>query len=331
MTATANPAASAIVFVAMYVGAIGDNAPIRPSTITWMSDAVAERRKDSERRGYYTAAMKKEKDVISFCDAIGVQRGPIWYANNSREPVRDESIDALINNGAVLNIRTHLSTNSPLARYTLAPDFAALLVPEMTGSALHEAIAKWQKTHLTPTGRRRAQLRRDPALNDESVHVHLPGAGIRTLHPGPSSVILKGVAEQFSTHLKQPNVLFISQPGEKVNLIDGHALESMGITVNKSALLPDCLMADLAPDHDEVWFIEAVFSGGVITNERKESLLAWAASQGLSPERCRFLSAFESRTHPEAKKALPMLADGTFAWFNDEPEHLLIWDSINLD
>ncbi|GFE15725.1 restriction endonuclease [Streptomyces glebosus] len=331
VTATANPAASAIVFVAMYVGAIGNNAPIRPSTVTWMSDAVAERRTDTERRGYYRAAMRGEKGVVSFCEGAEVERGKIWYANNSREPVRDESIDALIDNGAVLNIRTDLSTNSPLARYTLDDGFAALLSPDLAGDELHAAITRWSTTHLSPTGRRRAQLRRDPSLNSESVPVNLPGAGVRTLHPGASSWILKGVAEEFSTRLREPNVLFISQPGEKVNLLDGRALEAMGISVDQANLLPDCLMADLDDERDEVWFIEAVFSGGEITNERKQSLLAWADLQGLSAEKCRFLSAFESRTHAEARRALPTLADGSFAWFSDEPEYLLTWDSVGFD
>jgi hypothetical protein len=331
VTATANPAASAVAFVAMYVGAIGEHAPIRPSTVTWMSDAVAAKRTEAERRAYYRAAMRGEKEVASFCDEITVERGKIWYANNSREPVRDESIDALINNGAVLNIRTDLSTNSPLARYTLDPEFAALLSPDLVGEQLEQAVEQWRSTHLSPTGRRRAQLRRDPARNSKSVPVNLPGAGVRQLHPGASSWILKGVAEQFSAHLREPNVLFISQPGEKVNMLDGQALKAMGLAVDQTTLLPDCIMADLDPERDEVWFVEAVFSGGEITNERKESLLAWAAAQGLSPEKCRFLNAFESRTHSEAKRALPMLADGSFAWFSDEPERLLAWDSIGSD
>ncbi|MFJ6945538.1 BsuBI/PstI family type II restriction endonuclease [Streptomyces wuyuanensis] len=328
MTSTANRAASAIVFVAMYVGAIGDRKPIRPSTVTWMSDAVAERRSDADRRGYYRAAMTGEKAVEAFCDQIGVTRGKIWYANNSREPVRDESIDALINNGAVLNIRTDLSTNSPLARYVLNPDFAALFSPDLNDLEFGDAVARWRDAHLSVTGRRRAQLLRDPARNSESVSVTLPGADTRTLHPGPSSLILKGVAEEFSKHLQQPNILFISQPGEKVNLLDGRDLEAMGIPVDQNSLLPDCLMADLDDGRDEVWFIEAVFSGGEITNERKASLLAWATSHGLRAEQCRFLSAFESRTHSEARRALSTLADGSFAWFRDEPGYVLAWDVI---
>jgi hypothetical protein len=40
VTYTANPAAAAIAFAAMYVGAINHAQPIRPTTVTWMSGFV---------------------------------------------------------------------------------------------------------------------------------------------------------------------------------------------------------------------------------------------------------------------------------------------------
>ncbi|MFJ4861421.1 BsuBI/PstI family type II restriction endonuclease [Streptomyces sp. NPDC088748] len=327
VTATANPAASATVFVAMYVGAIGGQRPIRPSTVTWMSDAVAGRREEAQRRAYYTAAMRGEKYVTELCLGAEIKRGKIWYANNSREPVRDESIDALIKHGAI-QVRTEIATTSPRPRYTLEPGFAALLAPSLSGSELEDAITEWRSTHLTPTGRRRASLLRDPALSSDSIEVQLPGAGTRTLHPGASSWILKGVVEKFAASLVEPNVLFISQPGEKVNLLDGKALKDMGLEVDQATLLPDCLMADLAPSRDEFWFIEVVASDGPVTEERRQALIDWATAHGLEAEKCRFLTAFESRTASEAKKSLPVLAHGSYAWFANEPDGLLSWDEL---
>ncbi|MFF6801120.1 BsuBI/PstI family type II restriction endonuclease [Streptomyces sp. NPDC012616] len=332
VTYTANPAAAALAFTAMYVGAVDNVHPIRPTTVTWMSDAVAAHREDEERKAYYTAAISKagEKAVKDLCTASEYDRGDSWYANNSREPVRDESINALKENGAIL-VLTDIPTTSARPRYTLEPGFAALLSPELTGDDLTDAIAQWQATHLTPTGRRRAALLSDPSRSAGSVVVHLPGGGTRTLHPGASSLILKGVVEQFAiAKLQLPNVIFISQSGEKVNLLDGKGLDDMGLHVDQALLLPDCIIADLAEDKDEIWFIEVVATDGPITEKRKQDLLDWATSQNHPAERCRFLTAFQSRTSSAAKKALPQLAGGSHAWFANEPEGLLSWDDLDL-
>ncbi|MGW3723198.1 BsuBI/PstI family type II restriction endonuclease [Streptomyces sp. NPDC005133] len=333
VTYTANPAAAATVFTAMYVGAIDNVHPIRPTTITWMSNAVADHRDDTHRKAYYAAAISSagEKAVRELCAAAGYNRGDSWYANNSREPVRDESIKALKENGAIL-VLTDVPTTSARPRYTLEPGFAALLAPELTGEELAAAIVQWQGSHLTPTGRRRASLLSDPSRSTDSITVNLPGGGTRTLHPGASSRILKGVVEQFAvTRLQLPNVIFISQSGEKVNLLDGQGLSDMGLQVDQALLLPDCIIADLAADRDDIWFIEVVATDGPITEKRKQDLLAWATSQNHPAERCQFLTAFESRTASAAKKSLPQLASGSHAWFSNEADGLLTWDELALD
>jgi hypothetical protein len=297
-----------------------------------MSDAVSEHRDNEARKAYYTAAISKagERAVKDMCATAEYDRGEPWYANNSREPVRDESIKALKENGAML-VLTDVPTTSARPRYTLEPGFAALLAPNLTGDELSQAIAQWQATHLTPTGRRRAALLSDPSRSADSVTIHLPGGGTRILHPGTSSLILKAVVEQFAiARLEAPNVLFISQSGEKVNLLDGKGLSDMGLHVDQSLLLPDCIIADLAEDKDEIWFIEIVATDGPITEKRKQDLLEWATAQNHPAERCRFLTAFESRTASAAKKALPQLARGSHAWFADEQDGLLSWDELDL-
>ncbi|HZD14495.1 MAG TPA: hypothetical protein VE196_05080 [Pseudonocardiaceae bacterium] len=61
---------------------------------------------------------------------------------------------------------------------------------------------------------------------------------------------------------------------------------------------------------------------------RKQLFLRWATDHGVLAERCRFLTAFASRTSSEAKKALPRLARGTYAWFLDEPDGVLSWEDL---
>jgi hypothetical protein len=298
---------------------------VRPTTITWMSDPVSRWRDDEDRLAYYQAAARSERAVIQLA---GESRGDSWYANNSREPVRDESLRALAENGAVL-IDTSVPTNSSRGRYTLEPSFARLFDPAVTGDGLHDAVEVWQRTHLTPVGRTRARRRVEQGRIAAGVEVQLPAGDVRQLHVGESSAILRDVIERCAPKLmSEPTVVFISQSGEPVNVIDGQLMASLGLDVAHQTLLPDCLMFDLDPTRPEVWFIEIVASDGPITDARKADLVTWADTNGLSPDMCRFLTAFSSRTASTSKRDLPRLASGTLAWFADEPDHVLRWDEI---
>src|ERR1700756_2954212 len=71
------------VFVALYVGAIeGSNRWIAPRHVVRMGDTQAAQREDAARLTYYSA--------------MSVPRSPSppdrWYAENTREPLRDEVI-----------------------------------------------------------------------------------------------------------------------------------------------------------------------------------------------------------------------------------------------
>jgi hypothetical protein len=327
VTSTANPVASAVAFVSMYVGATDAKTTIRPSTVFWMSNAVAERRADDERHAYYAAVMKSEKRLKTLCEQWGVERGETWYATNTREPIRDETIRAFLDNGA-MKISTAVKTTASSARYYLDPEFAALLSPDLTGDELNVAVKAWQGAHLTNIGRRRAKVKRDPASDPNRVDVTLPTGQTRSLHPGLSSHILKGVIEEFAKlKLHDPDVIFVSQPGEKVNLVDNQSLIDLGLKLDESKLLPDCVLADLEVGHEALWFVEVVASDGPVTERRKQELLTWAAPANLP---CRFLTAFESRTSQVTTKCFPTLATDSFAWFLDEGESLLSWESMQV-
>jgi len=325
-TATANDAAAAAAFVLMYVGAVDRRNAIRPTTIIWMSDAIASHRSDEQRVAYHAAATRSERAVKQLCEQWGISHAP-WYATNSREQLRDETIRGWIDNGAVL-VGSDIGTTSPGARYTFASGFAALFDPGLDGDTLVSAIVEWQRHHLTPTGRARAARARQTAQSQAGVVVNLPGGGTRLLHTGKASLILKGVIEDFTASLSDPAVVFISQSGEKVNVVDRALLDHLGLSVDVQRLLPDCLIADLAEDRDELWFVEVVYSDGPITEERRAAFVAWATGHGLREAQCRFLTAFESRTSRIFKNRLPLIARGTFVWFLDEPDGLLAWGDL---
>ncbi|MGW3179469.1 BsuBI/PstI family type II restriction endonuclease [Kitasatospora sp. NPDC001119] len=325
-THTANPAASATAFVMMYVGAINGKNPIRPSTVVWMSDAVAERREDSQRLGYYHAALKKEDSVDQYCESEEFERGKSWYKANTRESIRDDTLSILGENGAVIET-PGVDTTASSPRYTFTTEFAALLDPALEGQALDDAIVEWQNKNLSKAGLTRALFNRKKSQYSTSIPVKMPGAGTRDLLKGKSNEILKGVIESFTKrYLSEPSVLFISQSGKKVDIADAEVLAQLGMEIDPKILLPDCVIADTDPARGEFWFVEVVATDGPVHDKRKADILAWAAEVGLPPEKCRFLTAFESRTGSEAKKCLPRLASGSFAWFANEEKGLLEWN-----
>lgn len=329
-TASANDVAAAVAMTMVYVGAVGGVHPIRPSTVYWMSDAVTARTGDVERREYYSAAMRSRRAVDIVLEGWEANPAPNWYADTSREPIRDETLRVWIDNGAV-EVKADVETTSSGARYTLAADFAALLDPTLTGADFEEAAAEWQATHLTTTGKARADRARRQSRAEHAIRVHLPGdSGIRDLHIGTSSELVRGVVEDFSaTYLSDPTVIFISQSGEKVGVVDEDLLRRLGLPIDQQTLLPDLLMADLDPARDEVWLVEVVSTDGPITDARRDALLEWATEHGVREAQCRFLTAFTSRTAKPFKKAIPVLARGSFAWFLDEPDALLSWDDLH--
>lgn len=117
---------------------------------------------------------------------------------------------------------------SSRGRYSLAPDFAELLDPALTGDDFTQSAREWQDRNLTMTARLRAQRARDAVRASHAIAVTLPGGGSRNLLPGQSSIILKGVIKEWTKMLDDPVVVFISQSGEKVNVLDGQLLAILG-------------------------------------------------------------------------------------------------------
>ncbi|WP_159391831.1 BsuBI/PstI family type II restriction endonuclease [Streptomyces viridochromogenes] len=327
-TDSANPGAGALAFTMMYVGAIGDVNPIRPSTAYWMGESLATHREDSVRTGYYSAALRSEKAVLKFCQSMGFERGETWYAQHTREPLRDQTLRSWSDHG-VLRVDESVKTTSPRPRYTLDPEFAKLLDPALVGEELSEAIKAWQDKAFDPVALSRVDEVRRKAKGEVGVSVRLPDGTERQLSTGESSWILKGVIEKFCPRVMlEPRVLFISQSEEKARPEDIAFLKKIKMPLDAAKLLPDCLIVDLAEERGHFWFVEAVATDGPITESRKKEFIEWASKGGLSAEKCRFLTAFEGRGYGPAKVALPKLASHSYSWYLDEPDMVLTWDGL---
>ena len=85
--------------------------------------------------------------------------GRRWYADNTREPIRDETLkEGLVQVGAAV-VRRGIPTTSSLGRYALQADFTGLFDPDLTGGALEMAIAEWQAANLSGSALARIRSR----------------------------------------------------------------------------------------------------------------------------------------------------------------------------
>lgn len=331
-TVMSNPLAGAAITALIYVDAVceGEQAPevwARPSTVTWMSEAIRVRSSDDERMQWRTAAFKRNSDVVALLDSWGVE-APKGYADNSRETVRDETFRKWKEVGAIRE-NAAIAKNSSKGRWALESHFADLFDPSIPADEFVDLAAGWRESHLSPEAKLRVQFAAHAESSEHAVSVALPSVGgTRVLEAGRASLILKSLIENWApARLDKPYVITVSEPGDKVYVADANLLNFIGLSINVSDLLPDAVIADVV-DPVKFWFVEAVNTDGEINESRKSRLLEWAGRQGIAAENCNFLTAFSSRNDPAARRRLKDLAVGTFAYFADEPGNELAWYAI---
>jgi len=226
--------AAKTVFVMLYVGAVEDRGWLRPDQVTRMTDAQARLSDDASRLAWTKQSLSKKGHDIT----------GRWYAVNSREPIRDETLrDGLVRTGAAV-VRTDLPTTSAAPRYALRASFAGLFAPSLKSDGLREAIAKWQSENLSAGALARIQLVGKGAIaSTGGVMVTFPNGQTRRLALGPSSVISKAVIEEFSRRfLGQPGVIFLSESGNKVLKRDDVLANAIGLKIPADKYLPDILL-----------------------------------------------------------------------------------------
>lgn len=308
--------AARTVFAMLYVGAVaGTGRWLAPKHVYRMTGEQAAEPGLEARLAFAVAALRP-----GFAPT-----GSRWYADNTREPIRDETLrEGLVAVGAVL-CRTDLPTTSSKPRYALDDGFASLFDPGLEGPALDAAIDHWQRTRLSKGALARVALRRRGAASGgDGVLVAFPNGETRRLSPGPSSEIARDVVESFAPRfLEQPVVLWLSESGNKVVARDDALAAEIGLRIEADRNLPDLILVDLGPADPLLLFVEVVATDGPVSARRRDSLLALTASAGFDPAQVAFLTAYADRDAPAFKKTVGALAWGSFAWFASEPENLL--------
>ncbi|MCJ2097482.1 BsuBI/PstI family type II restriction endonuclease [Methylobacterium sp. E-046] len=309
--------AAKTVFCALYIGAVeGEDRYLGPVHVYRMTEEQAALANQTDRDAYAAAVVKKN----------GAVPGRRWYADNSREPLRDETLrEGLVAVGAVLR-REDLPTTSGMPRYALKAAFAALFDPVLSGMALEAAIATFQTTHLSRSARARVSLMLAGAAGSSAgVLVTFPNRETRNLSPGPSSIISKAVVEEFASRfLKQPAVLWLSESGNKVVASDDKLANIIGLKIEADKNLPDLIMVDLTPPDPLLVFIEVVATDGAITDRRQAAIYQLTDAAGFPRSQVAFLTAYQDRESAGFRKTVSGLAWGSFAWFVSEPDQIVI-------
>lgn len=310
--------AASTVFVALYIDAVeGSGTYLGPKHVYRMTDEQAARTDAADRASYATGVLRTGSQV----------EGRRWYQDNTREPIRDETLrEGLVAIGAVTE-RTDLATTSSKPRYALKAGFAALFDPGLAGEVLQARIAAWQAEALNKGALARlAIVRRGAGVSADQVLVTFPNGETRRMKPGPSSEITKAVVEVFApAFLADPAVLFLSESGNKVVARDDELARSIGLAIQADRNLPDTILVDLGPTHPLLVFVEVVATDGPISERRKEALEALVAETGFPAEHVAFVTAYLDRSAGPFKKTVDSLAWGSYAWFAAEPERLLIF------
>jgi hypothetical protein len=91
-------------------------------------------------------------------------------------------------------------------------------------------------------------------------------------------------------------------------------------------LLPDMILADLAPSEPLIVSAEAVATAGEITEARRTGFLELVTTAGFKASQVAFVTAFDDRSSGVFKRSISNLAWGSFAWCLSEPEHLIALD-----
>lgn len=242
--------AAKTVFTMLYGQAVeGEDRWLRPTAVTDMTDQQAEEQDPVSRRHWldHVQSPKRPKHV----------KGR-WYSENTREPIRDETLRFLREIGAVVE-RSGLPTTSPLPRYALDKGFARLFASHLDPAEADEAISAWRERNLRRVDLARLALTRQGVATSERPLVELPTGETRRLAPGPSSILTKAVVESFAPRfLDRPGVIMISESARKLTYQDRDLAASIGFEIDPSSTLPDLLLVDLHEPEILFVFVECV-------------------------------------------------------------------------
>jgi hypothetical protein len=301
----------------LYTGAIeGTDRWLRPDQVTRMTDIQSKKTTEQQRLKWIKVSLTPTREAIA----------GRWYAQNTREPIRDETLrNGLVQVNAVIE-RRDLPTTSAKPRYALKQEFAQLFDPNLSGEELEGKISMWQKRNLSTGALARVALvRRAAVATDEGVFVRFPNGETRRMAAGESSIISKAVIEVFTkVFLEKPGVLWLSESRCKVVARDDSLARAIGLSIKPEHNLPDIILVNLGPTDPILIFVEVVATDGPINEARRAALLQMATQAEFREEHIAFVTAYLDRDRSVFRRTFPSLAWRSFAWCTSEPDNIII-------
>ena len=305
--------AARVVFVFLYGGFVEGAARfLRPSHVYLFTREQASLAGDEQRREWLTNALRTGYRPL----------GQRWYADNSRESIRDDLMRNQLLRIGIIGRREDIAVPTTSAKpvYFMRRAFADLFAPPLTGAELVRTIDAWRSKHLDAGTLQRMALRAQGALRAHAdVLIDMPDGTRMRVSAGPSASIVKALIERFApVALRKPAVLWLSASDKKSYPQFVDLAASAGLKFNLNAELPDLILADLA-DPLRVIFCEVVATDGAVTEPRRAALLRLVAESTVPPESVQFLSAFHDREAAAFRRNFSRLAIGSDVWFCTEP------------
>lgn len=305
------------VWVFLYVQAIEGVTEnrLRPNMVTSMGNRQSSAVGLDERQVWYELMLRP--GISAPADR--------WYSENTREPIRDETIRALVQVGAVRE-DIHLPPTSPRPRYQLASDFANLFTRTFGSGGFASAVADWQNRRLPAAARERIQIVRQFGLEQGQVSIQFPNGGTRVLPAGPSSNLAKAAIEELLPRFfRNPIVLAVAEGRARLRYEDSAILGSLSLQPD-ARLMPDLLAADLAagPGQDSLSLIaiELVETSGAMTPDRLRQITEWLVQRDHGQTPLVAGTVFQHRHHQAARRLTHETAWSTFVWYAGEPNSI---------
>jgi BsuBI/PstI restriction endonuclease domain/BsuBI/PstI restriction endonuclease HTH domain len=308
--------AAKTIFVMIYVGAIeGVGRWLRPDQVTRMTDLQSARTGDEERRTWVKQSLSSKSPPA----------GERWYAPNTREPIRDETLRLSLQPVGAVVEKPGMSKSSGTPRWALTADFAELFTA--SEAEFPALIERWRQLHLTAPARARIALVKEGIVGGDAdnVLVRFPNGATRRLSPGTSSIIAKAVIEEFAPRfLIQPGVLWVSETSRKDEAADMGIAAMVHLPINPNQLLPDIILVDLGSEATRFVFVELVSTDGPITEERRARFAEIVRAGGHDVRNAAFVTAFLDRSSRVYRKLASEFAWDSFVWFASEPDKLIV-------
>jgi hypothetical protein len=313
--------AARVVFVFLYGGFVeGHNRYMRPSYVYLFTDDQAQKTSDAERLDWLSTATRPGFRTL----------GKRWYADTSREPIRDDLMRNQLLRMGIMQKRPGYSTTASTPINYISADFAALFAPALANEALAATIQAWAARHLDQATKQRMILKAQ-GINAKTgdLLIDLPDGTRIRISGGPSSVIAKDLIEQFaSRHLESPALLWLSASDQKSLPQFAEMSASVGLRFDLNAELPDVIFADMK-EPIRFLFCEIVATDGPVTEARKQALLAIVNESQIPRSAVEFLTAFEDREAGPFRKTFSQLAVDSLVWFRTEPDLLVVLSTAN--